>query len=150
MYNIAMIEQKAAEMLLGIQPAKRTLKDLQKGIDQAQHAQKYAVSLFNLTVVDVFLLRRLFASLAADKSPVVPYSKEMADQRRKYGESMLRRCDEHLAQQKQFEAEAKAKLDAARQRRQEERERQEALEVRLIAYAEDWVLICMDECSVSD
>jgi RNA polymerase-associated protein CTR9 len=60
---------------------------------------------------------------------MVPYSREMADQRRKYGDSMLRRGDEHLTTQRQFEAEARAKLDAARQKRQEERERQEALEV---------------------
>ncbi|KAH8107706.1 hypothetical protein BXZ70DRAFT_1013744 [Cristinia sonorae] len=110
LYNIAMVQQKAAEMLFAIVPAKRTLKDLQKAIMQAQHAQK------------------LFASLAADKSPVVPYNKDLADQRRKYGDSVLRRCDEHLAAQKQFEAEAKARVDAARQRRQEEKERVEALE----------------------
>jgi RNA polymerase-associated protein CTR9 len=42
---------------------------------------------------------------------------------------MLRKADEHLATQRQFEAEAQAKLFSARQRRQEEKERQEALEV---------------------
>ena len=56
---------------------------------------------------------------------------ELADQRRKYGESMLRRADEHLSVQREFEAEAQARLDAARQKRLEERQRQEALEVRL-------------------
>jgi len=71
---------------------------------------------------------RLFASLASDKSSAVPYSRELADQRRKYGDVMLRRGDEHLATQRQFESETQAKLNAARQRRQEERERQEALE----------------------
>ncbi|KAH9932433.1 RNA polymerase II-associated protein [Fomitopsis serialis] len=110
LYNIAMIQQKAAEMLLSIAPTKRSLKDLELAIQQATHAQK------------------LFASLAADKSQVVPYSRDMADQRRKYGDSMLRRCDEHLATQRQHEAEAHAKLDAARQKRQQEREQQEALE----------------------
>ncbi|KZT71727.1 TPR-like protein [Daedalea quercina L-15889] len=110
LYNIAMIQQKAAEMLLSIAPAKRSLKDLELAIQQATQAQK------------------LFASLAADPSPVVPYSKEMADQRRKYGDSMLRRCDEHLATQRQHEAETQAKLEAARQKRQQEREQQEAAE----------------------
>ncbi|EMD33781.1 hypothetical protein CERSUDRAFT_117863 [Gelatoporia subvermispora B] len=110
LYNIAMIQQKAAEMLLSVPPAKRSLKELERAIEQAGHAQK------------------LFASLAQDESPVIPYSREIADQRRKYGESMLRRCDEHLAAQRQWEAEAQAKLEAARQRRQEERERQEAAE----------------------
>lgn len=78
---------------------------------------------------------RLFASLAADKSASVPYSRDLADQRRKYGDSMLRRCDEHLATQRQFEAESQAKLEAARQKRQEEKERQEALEVRYMFYS---------------
>ncbi|EGO00400.1 hypothetical protein SERLA73DRAFT_122419 [Serpula lacrymans var. lacrymans S7.3] len=110
-YNIAMIQQKAAELLFGITPAKRSLKDLERAIAQAGHAQ------------------RLFASLAADPAPVVPYSREMADHRRKYGESMLRRGDEHLSAQKHFEAEAHAKLEAARQKRLEEKRRQEATEL---------------------
>ena len=72
---------------------------------------------------------RLFASLASDKNQMVPYNREIADQRRKYGDIMLRKSEEHLAAQRQFEAEAQAKLEAARQKRQEERDRQEALEV---------------------
>jgi len=40
MYNIAMIQQKAAEMLFAINPSKRTSKDLQRAIDGAGHAQK--------------------------------------------------------------------------------------------------------------
>ncbi|KAI9571564.1 hypothetical protein HD554DRAFT_2320692 [Boletus coccyginus] len=110
MYNIAMIQQKTAELMFGLGPAKRTLKDLEWGIAQANHAQ------------------RVFGSLAADTSPFLPYSVELADQRRKYGESMLRRADEHLTAQREFEAEAQARLEAARQKRQEEKERQEALE----------------------
>jgi hypothetical protein len=39
-YNIAMVQQKAAEMLFAISPAKRSLGDLQRAIDQAAHAQK--------------------------------------------------------------------------------------------------------------
>jgi RNA polymerase-associated protein CTR9 len=42
---------------------------------------------------------------------------------------MLRKSDEHLASQQQYELEAQAKLETARRRRQEERERQEKLEV---------------------
>lgn len=60
----------------------------------------------------------------------MPYSRDIADQRRKYGDSMLRKADEHLATQRQFEADAQAKLSLARQKRQEERDRQEVLEVR--------------------
>ncbi|KAG1889868.1 hypothetical protein F4604DRAFT_1707232 [Suillus subluteus] len=110
LYNIAMVQQKSAELLFGLSPSKRTLKDLEWAILQAGHAQ------------------RLFASLAADSASVVPYSRDIADQRRKYGESMLRRGDEHLATQKEFEAEAQAKLVAARLRRQMERDKLKAIE----------------------
>ncbi|PFH49770.1 hypothetical protein AMATHDRAFT_76029 [Amanita thiersii Skay4041] len=110
LYNIAMIQQKSAEMLFAINPAKRTLKDLTRAIEQAVHAQK------------------LFASLASDKSPMVPYSRDIADQRRKYGDNMLRKGDEHIAVQQQHEAEAQAKIEAARRKRQEEKERQEEME----------------------
>jgi RNA polymerase-associated protein CTR9 len=72
---------------------------------------------------------RVFASLASDKSTMVPYSREIADQRRKYGDNMLRKSEEHLATQEKYESEVQAKLDLARQKRQEERERQGALEV---------------------
>ena len=40
MYNIAMIQQKSAEMLFALPPAKRSLSDLQRVIEQASHAQK--------------------------------------------------------------------------------------------------------------
>lgn len=40
LYNIAMIQQKAAEMLFAQDPAKRTLEELQLGLQQAQHAAK--------------------------------------------------------------------------------------------------------------
>ena len=39
-YNIAMIMQKAAEMIFTISPAKRTLEDLMKAVQQAVEAQK--------------------------------------------------------------------------------------------------------------
>lgn len=71
----------------------------------------------------------IFQSLALDKSPSVPYSRDIADQRRKYGDSVLRRCDEHLASQKQHETETQTKLEEARRKRQEEKAQLEALEV---------------------
>ncbi|KAL4073760.1 hypothetical protein V8B97DRAFT_1238806 [Scleroderma yunnanense] len=110
LYNLAMIQQKATELLFGLPPAKRTLRQLELAIAQAAHAQ------------------RIFGSLAADPSPAVPYNRDLADQRRKYGESMLRRGEEHLTSQRAFEAEAQARLDAARQRRQEEKLRLEVAE----------------------
>jgi RNA polymerase-associated protein CTR9 len=62
---------------------------------------------------------------------MVPYNRDIADQRRKYGDNMLRKGDEHLAAQKQHEAEVQARLDAARRKRQEEKERLEEQEVSL-------------------
>ncbi|KAJ7167486.1 RNA polymerase II-associated protein [Mycena filopes] len=109
-YNIAMIQQKSAEMLFSLPTTKRSLKDLRRSIDHAQNAQK------------------LFASLAADPAQMVPYNRDLADQRRKYGDIMLRKSEEHLATQKQYESETQAKIDAARQKRQEEKDRLTALE----------------------
>ncbi|TFK54552.1 RNA polymerase II-associated protein [Heliocybe sulcata] len=111
LYNIAMIQQKAAEMMFALPTTKRSLQELERAIEHAGHAQQ------------------LFASLASDPSPQVPYSKDIADQRKKYGDSMLRRADEQLGHQTQHEAETQARLNAARQKRQEDRERQEQLEV---------------------
>jgi RNA polymerase-associated protein CTR9 len=110
LYNIAMIQQKSAELLFSIKVTKRSLKDLQKAIDSAAHAQK------------------IFASLAADKSQAVPYDRDIADNRRKYGDGMLRKAEEHLANQRQYEAETQARLEAARKRRREDKERLETIE----------------------
>ncbi|TFK25227.1 RNA polymerase II-associated protein [Coprinopsis marcescibilis] len=112
LYNIAMIQQKAAEMMFSIPSQKRTLKDLQRVIDQAANANK------------------LFASLAGDKSPVLPYNRDIAVQRRKYGDSMLRKADEHLSTQRQYETEQQTRLETARQKRSEEKAKQEAEERR--------------------
>lgn len=43
LYNIAMIQQKAAEMLLSLEPSKRTSEELQAAVLQAQHAAKYVI-----------------------------------------------------------------------------------------------------------
>lgn len=67
--------------------------------------------------------------MAGNKSAAVPYDRDIADNRRKYGDTMLRKAEEHLANQRQFEAENQARLETARRKRQEERDRQEALEV---------------------
>lgn len=71
----------------------------------------------------------LFAALASDPATFLPYSREIADQRRKYGESLLRKADEHLSVQEAYEQEVQQKLDAARQRRMDEKERVDQLEV---------------------
>jgi RNA polymerase-associated protein CTR9 len=77
--------------------------------------------------------------LAADKSEVVPYNRDIADHRRKYGDGMLRKAEEHLANQRQCEAGTLARFETARKQRQEEKERQEALEVRT-SLSEIWQL----------
>jgi hypothetical protein len=59
----------------------------------------------------------------------VPYSRDIADQRKKYGDNMLRRGDEHLATQKAYEAETQARIEIARRKRQEEKERLDEIEV---------------------
>jgi RNA polymerase-associated protein CTR9 len=111
-YNIAMIQQKSAELLFSLAPGKRTLADLQRGIARAMHAQK------------------MFGSLAAETTIPVPYDRDLAEERKKYADSMLRRAEEHLSVQRQYEAEQASRLEGARQRRAAERERVEALEVR--------------------
>lgn len=111
-YNIAMIQQKSAETMLQQKNNQRSLKDLQQAIDHAKNAQ------------------RLFASLAADTSQGLPYNKDMAEQRRRYGESLLKKADEQLSAQEHYESEAHAKLEAARRKRQEEKDKQEEAEVR--------------------
>ena len=111
-YNIAMIQQKSAELLFSLPSAKRTLADLERGIARAVHAQK------------------MFGSLAADPASAVPYDRDLAEERKKYADSMLRRAEEHLSVQQQYEAEQAARLEGARQKRAAERERIEALEVR--------------------
>ena len=60
---------------------------------------------------------------------MVPYSRDIADQRRKYGDNMLRKGDEHLATQKEYEDRTQAKLSTARQARQAEQDRKDAEEV---------------------
>lgn len=69
--------------------------------------------------------------MAGDKSAVVPYDRDIADNRRKYGDTMLRKAEEHLTNQQQYEDENQTRLETARRKRQEERDRQEALEVSL-------------------
>ena len=54
---------------------------------------------------------------------------------------MLRKAEEHLTNQRQFEAENHARLETARRIRQEERDRQDALAVSLIFFQVSCVFI---------
>jgi len=111
-YNIAMIQQKSAELLFSLAPAKRSLAELKRGIARAVHAQK------------------MFGSLATDPAGAVPYDRDLAEERKKYADSMLRRAEEHLSAQRQYEAEQAARMEGARQKRAAERERIDSLVVR--------------------
>jgi RNA polymerase-associated protein CTR9 len=71
---------------------------------------------------------RLFAQLASDPAPAVPYNKDVADQRRKYGENLLRKAEDQLQTQRAHQSESRGKLDAARAKRDEERARQKQVE----------------------
>ena len=76
-----MIQQKSAELLFSINVTKQILKILRL----------------------IWRLYRLFAALASDKSAVVPYDRDIADNRRKYGDTMLHKAEEHFTNQGQHE-----------------------------------------------
>lgn len=109
-YNLAMIIQKPAELLLNaqLQPHQRELATLQWAIDSAHTAQK------------------LYAALAEDESPVLPYSRDIADQRHTYGNNLLRRADEALQKQREYENTINAEHENTRRMLQEKRDRKEA------------------------
>jgi RNA polymerase-associated protein CTR9 len=111
-YNIAVIQQKAAEMLFSLAVPKRTLEELQQALEYASQAQSLLWILSEDTT-----------------SSVLPYDKEMAQQRRQYGVILLRKGADHLSQQEQYESEHKAKIDAAREVRMAEKAAVEAKEV---------------------
>ena len=67
----------------------------------------------------------MFGSLAADPASAVLYDCDLAEERKKDADSMLRCSEEHMSVQCQYEAE-----QDAWQKRAAERERIEALEVR--------------------
>lgn len=105
LYNIAMIQQKAAEIMLSLDPSKRTLSELQLALKNAQDAVG------------------IFRSLADDKSGPLPYDADMADQRARYGEGLLRKAPEQVAKQEAFEGETAARVEEARRVRAAEQER---------------------------
>ncbi|WVO21784.1 uncharacterized protein IAS62_003097 [Cryptococcus decagattii] len=110
LYNIAMIQQKAAEMLFSLESSKRTLEELTIALKQAQQA------------VDTF------RSLADDKSGPLPYDAELADQRARYGEGLLRRAAGEMSKQEAYQGETLARVEEARRLRAEEQARIRAAE----------------------
>ncbi|KAL7417075.1 hypothetical protein BDY24DRAFT_357824 [Mrakia frigida] len=110
LFNVAMIQQKAAEMLVALPVEKRSLSELKIAIEQATHAQK------------------IFQALAADRGRGLPYSTETANQRFKYGTSIIRRAPDQLERQAKYESQAAATVEVARQRRENEKRKLAELE----------------------
>lgn len=61
----------------------------------------------------------------------MPYDADLADQRARYGDSLLRRVPEQMARQEAFEGETAARVEEARLTRAAEQERIQAAEVSL-------------------
>ncbi|RSH95616.1 hypothetical protein EHS25_000708 [Saitozyma podzolica] len=112
LYNIAMIQQKAAEMLLALEPSKRTLDELKAALEQAQQAAN------------------TFRALADDQTRPLPYDTDLADQRARYGDGLLRKAPEQLARQEAYEGEAATRVEEARRLRAEEQEKIRAAEAK--------------------
>lgn len=121
-----MIEQKSAELLFAVPVAKRKLAELKRVIAQANHAQKYDI--LHPPYFVFLITSRLFDALAKDKGPV-PYDPEVARHRRKYGDTLLRKADDHLSNQRAFEEDQQRRVEEAKKRREEDREKKEALTV---------------------
>ncbi|WWC69705.1 uncharacterized protein I206_103648 [Kwoniella pini CBS 10737] len=110
LYNIAMIQQKAAELLFSLDVSKRTLEELQSALKQAQQAAN------------------TFRALADDKSGPLPYDADLADQRARYGDGLLRRAPAEMEKQTAYESEFQARVEEARKMRAAEQERIQAAE----------------------
>lgn len=72
---------------------------------------------------------RIFSALANDKSKNLPYNPEMAEQRYRYGSSIIRRGPAEVDKQTAYEQDAQAKVSSAMQRREDEKRKLEAKEV---------------------
>ncbi|CAH7670136.1 pol II transcription elongation factor [Phakopsora pachyrhizi] len=104
-FNVALIQQKSLELLLDLPPPRRTLADIKLAIEDTQTAQK------------------IFGELAAQKPGSVAFDTDIAHQRKKYGESLLRRTAELLETQQAYESTEAAKVEMARQEREAERQK---------------------------
>jgi hypothetical protein len=75
------------------------------------------------------LTNSTFRALAGDKSGALPYDADLADQRARYGDGLLRRAPEQITRQEAYESEAHARVEEVRKLRQAEAERIRAAEV---------------------
>jgi RNA polymerase-associated protein CTR9 len=128
LYNIAMIQQKGAEIMLALDPARRTLDELQLALKNAQESVN------------------TFRALADDKSGPLPYDAEIANQRSRYGENLLQnQGPKQVALQETYEGDYAARVEVARKARAEEQariegaaaERQAKIDARAAELAEE-------------
>ncbi|KAG0144668.1 hypothetical protein CROQUDRAFT_47010 [Cronartium quercuum f. sp. fusiforme G11] len=104
-FNVALIQQRGLELLLDLEPAKRTLSDIKIAIADAQAAQE------------------AFGHLASQKPGSVPFETDIAHQRKRYGDSLLRRTTEIQDSQQLYESSESAKVQRARDEREAERQK---------------------------
>ncbi|KAK4055542.1 protein required for normal CLN1 and CLN2 G1 cyclin expression [Microbotryomycetes sp. JL201] len=109
-WNLALVQQKGAEMLQNLRPERRTLVEIRQSLQDLAASQK------------------IYEQLEADTNPRPPYPKELLRQRLKYGESLLKKSEETISRQTEYEQTEEAKVALAKKLRQEERERQILLE----------------------
>lgn len=131
LYNIAMIQQKSAELLFSLEPSKRTTEELQVAVKHAQQAVKWVPLLLPSQSTASIETDKFstFRALAGDKSGALPYDADLADQRARYGDGLLRRAPEQVTRQEAYESEAQARVEEVRKLRAAEQERIRAAEV---------------------
>lgn len=108
LYNIGLILQNAATIMLDLEPSKRTLEELSHALKRAEEAAS------------------IFRSLADDKAGPLAYDRDMADQRAKFLDSIVSRGQAEVKKQEAYEAEFAARVEEARRVRAEEQARIEA------------------------
>lgn len=74
-----------------------------------------------------------FRALADDQTRPLPYDTDLADQRARYGDGLLRKAPEQLARQETYEGEAATRVEEAKRLRAEEQEKIRAAEVSQIS-----------------
>lgn len=104
-FNVALVQQKGLELLVELPPAKRTLADIKVAIADARQAQE------------------AFGELASKTPGTVSFDIEIAHQRKRYGESLLRRTNEISESQEAYESSEIAKIERARHERENERQK---------------------------
>ncbi|KAK4056635.1 protein required for normal CLN1 and CLN2 G1 cyclin expression [Microbotryomycetes sp. JL221] len=110
LWNLALVQQKGAEMLQSLKPERRTLIEIRQSLQDLAASQK------------------IYEQLDSDSNPRPPYPKELLRQRLKYGESLLKKSEETIKIQTEFEQTEEAKILLAKRLREEEKQKQIEIE----------------------